>query len=52
MITYEQYITRLIEWTENYLEYVSARIEFDDMLSYGATLEEAFEAVKALRTEV
>lgn len=52
MITYEQYVNRLIEWTENYLEYVAARIEFDEMISHGFTLAEAFEIVKTLRTEV
>lgn len=49
MVTYEQYIIRLIEWTEDYLDYIAARIEYDDLLSHGFSLEESFEMVKSFR---
>lgn len=51
MITYEQYVNRLREWTTDYLDYVSARIEFDQMISVGFTLEESFQIVLTGRLE-
>ena len=51
MVTYHQYINRLIEWTDGYYDLLSARIDFEDMLSYGFSLEEAFDIVLTLREE-
>lgn len=51
MVTYHQYVNRLVEWTDGYLDLLSARIDFEDMLSYGFSLDEAFHIVIALREE-
>lgn len=50
-ITYVQYLNRLIEWSVSYLDYVMARVEFDDLVSQDFTHEEAFRILTNLRTE-
>lgn len=49
-VTYIQYLNRLIEWSTDYVDYVGARAEFDDLLRGDLTQAEAFEIVKTLRT--
>lgn len=48
-MTYAHYTARLIEWTVDEFDLIDARIQFDQLLRVGFTLEESFQMVIEVR---